>query len=292
MKIVNIKGGLGNQMFQYAFACKLKQVHPDESILFDLKDYKGYILNKYELKSVFDIDLQTPSFLQLLNMTSPFSSNLLYGKVIRKVFKILGLRKKEIIEKGNFNYHPEFLQINEDAYYDGYWSNVKYFEDIRDILLKDFSFKKELKEKAKQTLGLIKSTNSISIHVRRGDYLLFDIYKGICDINYYQKAIEYINSRVENPHYFVFSNDLAWCKENLSIYLDNYTFVEDNTGQDNYVDMQLMMNCKHNIIANSTFSWWGAWLNQNDNKIVVSPEQWLNDKNVGRIQPEGWILIK
>ena len=292
MKIVNIKGGLGNQMFQYAFACKLKKVRPEECILFDLKDYKGYKLNKYELKSVFSIDLKTPSFVQLISMTSPFSSNKLYGKVFRKLFKTLGLRKKEIVEKGHFYYHPDLLQIKGDAYYDGYWSNVKYFEDIRDQLLMDFSFRKKIGEKALLTLNQIKSTNSVGLHVRRGDYLLFDIYKGICNIDYYKKAIDYIKKHVENPYFYVFSNDLAWCKENLSPYLEKYTLVDGNTGPDNYIDMQLMMNCKHNIIANSTFSWWGAWLNQNENKIVVSPEKWLNDENVGRIQPEEWVLIK
>lgn len=283
MKIVNIKGGLGNQMLQYAFAYKLKKLHPSEEILIDLKNFKGYKWHVYELKYVFDVEIPVASFWQLLKVTCPFSSNTFLGNYLqtinsfkKAIFGKLGLRNKEYCEKEHSLYDREALLIKGDCYYDGYWTNQNYFADIRDEILDVFSFKRTLDEINKSLLEEIKSTNSVSLHVRRGNYLLFDIYKGICELDYYQRAVDIINSHVDNPHYYIFSNDIEWCKENLVGMLKNYTFVDNNSGMNNYIDLQLMSNCKHNIIANSTFSWWGAWLNQYTDKIVVAPKKWLN----------------
>lgn len=290
MKIVNIKGGLGNQMFQYAFAYKLKKLQPTEQVLFDLKDFRGYEWHEYELKSVFDIDLPIASFLQLIKLTSPFSSNISFGRIVRFIFKILGLRRKEYTERDQFEFHRDALHIKSSCYYDGYWACPKYFEDIRDELLNIFSFRRELDETNRVLLDEIQSTNSVSIHVRRGNYLLFDIYKGICELDYYQRAIDYFNTHVENPHFYIFSNDIEWCKDSLSSLLNNYTFVDVNKGGKNYIDLQLMASCKHNIIANSTFSWWGAWLNNNSRKIVIRPYKWLNNC-VETPCPKEWIAL-
>ena len=276
MKIVNIKGGLGNQMLQYALAYKLKKLYPSEEVLLDLKNFKGYNWHEYELKYVFDVDIPTASFWQLLKVTSPFSLNTKLGGYMHAIYYKLGLNKKEYVEQGQSEYYGEVFKKKGNWYFDGYWANQDYFVDIRDEILKIFSFKRELDVQNMKLLDEIRSTNSVSLHVRRGNYLLFDIYKGICEIDYYQRAIDYINSQIENPHFFVFSNDIEWCKENLTGILKNYTFVDNNSGMSNYIDMQLMSNCMHNIIANSSFSWWGAWLNQNQKKIVVAPQRYLN----------------
>jgi hypothetical protein len=291
MKIVNIKGGLGNQMLQYALAYKLKRLHPSEEILLDLKDFKGYKWHVYELKYVFDVDIPVATFWQLLRTTCPFSANTLWGRYMQAAFKKLGLRNKEYLEKDHSFYDKNALLIQDDRYYNGYWANQDYFADIRDEILDIFSFRRELDETNKSLLENIKYTNSVSLHVRRGNYLLFDIYKGICEIDYYQRAIEYIKAHVENPHFYIFSNDIEWCKENLASMLENYTFVGNNSGMSNYIDMQLMSNCKHNIIANSTFSWWGAWLNQYDKRIVIAPKKWLNMEMKYTPLLEEWIKL-
>ena len=291
MKIVNIKGGLGNQMLQYALAYKLKKLHPNEEILLDLKDFKGYKWHVYELKHVFDVDIRVASFWQLIKVTSPYSSNTFWGRGVHKIFGVLGLRK-EFVEKGLFEYDEEVFNIEGDCYYDGIWFNEKYFLDIRDEILGIFSFNRNLDETNNALLQEIKSTNSVSLHVRRGNYLLLDVYKGICDLDYYQRAIDYININVENPHFYIFSNDIDWCKENLTGMLKNYTFVGNNFGMNNYIDLQMMSNCKHNIIAHSSFSWWGAWLNQNKGKIVICPQKWMNMKGLnGTPQLDEWIKI-
>lgn len=276
MKIVNIKGGLGNQMLQYALAYKLKKLHPSEEILLDLKNFKGYKWHVYELKYVFDVDIPVASFGQLLKVTCPFSPNTFVGKYLQAIFGKLGLRNKEYRENEHSLYDRDALLIEGDCYYDGYWTNQEYFADIRNEILDVFSFRRELDETNKSLLEEIKTTNSVSLHVRRGNYLLFDIYKGICELDYYQRAIDYINAHVDNTNFYIFSNDIDWCKENLTGMLKNYTFVGNNSGMNNYIDLQLMSNCKHNIIANSTFSWWGAWLNRNKDRIVVAPQRWLN----------------
>ena len=178
-------------------------------------------------------------------------------------------------------------------YYIGYWQSEKFFKDISDEIRKDFSFPKFTSEKNLEILKLIKSYNSVSIHIRRGDYLQNRGFNGLAPLEYYQKAIEYIKNKIENPHFFIFSNDIEWCRKNLSI--ENSYYIDWNRGEESYRDMQLMSLCKHNIIPNSTFSWWGAWLNKNPNKIVIAPEKWFNDCvniDYSNIVPETWIKIK
>ena len=116
---------------------------------------------------------------------------------------------------------------------------------------------------------------SVGIHVRRGDYLNIPLYSGICDLPYYTRAIEYIKSKSKNPKFYIFSNDMEWCKINLPV--ENAVFVEANTGINSIFDMILLSSCKYNIIANSSFSWWGAWLNKNK-KAVIAPTKWYNNK--------------
>lgn len=140
---------------------------------------------------------------------------------------------------------------------------------------------------------LITAKESVSLHIRRGDYLTAEnsIFQNICTPTYYKNAVSYMNSNVVNPYYFIFSNDIEWCKNNLN--LDNITFVDWNIGVNSYKDMQLMSLCKHNIIANSSFSWWGAWLNNNPNKVVCVPKRWYNNKaTVYGECPDSWVRIE
>ena len=174
---------------------------------------------------------------------------------------------------------------------------MKYFEGIENDIKKDFRFKNQLDNKNLEILNEIENSNSISIHIRRGDYMSpenYNMYGCIATPTYYKKAIKVIEEKVENPTFFVFSNDMDWVKKNIQIN-SRVFYIDINSGNGSYKDMQLMSNCKHNIIANSSFSWWGAWLNENKNKIVIAPKKWINREDVDsdkiELFCEGWTLL-
>ena len=168
-----------------------------------------------------------------------------------------------------------------------------YFKDIEDLIRQEFIFKIPGDNKNRAIIEKINSCKSVSIHVRRGDYLnnhwekILGVIKGT---TYYLNALDYINKQVKNPHYFIFSDDILWAKENLK--LPNCTYLDQNKGRKSYIDMYLMTLCKHNIIANSTFSWWGAWLNKNEDKIVIIPARWINGDSCEGIFPHEWVKIE
>lgn len=290
MKIVKIIGGLGNQMFQYAFAVSLKQHFPNEEILFDCTYMKNYNLhNGLELNTVFDIDMKQCSIRQLIKITRPVR----YHKLSRLLRLLIKNRNTEYIENTSNKYSPRVFD-NNFCYYEGYWQNPKYFEDYNSVLLNDFQFKmSSLNEKSKKVLDIITSCNSVSIHVRRGDYLKNKVYKGCADLEYYKKAVCYILSNVEQPFFFVFSDDIEWCKKNMDYIIGtpNIFYVDWNKGKDSYQDMLLISKCQHNIIANSSFSWWAAYLNPNRGSIVCCPNKWNNLYLPNTIQCENWIQI-
>ena len=175
----------------------------------------------------------------------------------------------------------------------GDFQSEKYFENIKDIIKKEFSIKNPISIRNKDILEKIKSTNSISIHLRGGDYVRGkkSSFHGTCSPEYYNKAIEEIKSRVDSPFFFIFTDDIAWAKEYMKFPEPNI-FISDSKNEP-YEEMMLMSYCKHNIIANSTFSWWGAWLNNNNDKIVIGPKKWFNDISINTedILPKSWIQI-
>lgn len=264
MIITKVTGGLGNQLFQYAIA-KAIAVKNNDTFKLDITSYETYKLHNGYRLNIFNIDENIASSEEILNFKG-------YDNKIFKVLKKLGIYKKQthykekertIFDKDVFNY--------QDIYLDGYWQNEKYFIDIRDILLKELTPKEEISEVAKKYLVDIQDTQSVSLHVRRGDYLKHPEI-GVLDLEYYKKSYEYIVEKVENPIFYIFSNDLAWCEENFD-FIENKVFVKETKSEID--DLMLMKNCKHNIVANSSFSWWGAWLNENSEKIVVAPKKWL-----------------
>ena len=193
MRIINIKGGLGNQMFQYAFACKLKQLYPNEKILLDLTDFKGYGWHVYELKYVFDVQFPVANPLQICRFRAPFSNNDKRTELLRRILNYFIKRNNyEEKESDYFTFNSSPYGIDSSCYYNGYWCNEGYFLDIRDEIKKVFSFKRPLNEYNQNVKDKIENSNSVSIHVRRGNYLLFDEYKNICERPYYANAIKYI----------------------------------------------------------------------------------------------------
>ena len=281
MIIVRVTGGLGNQMFQYAMYKSLekkgKLVKLDSKSFYETKKEH----NGYELERIFDIKPNKPSK-EDLEKFNENNINIL-DKIKRKVFG----DKKFVYDTQEYVFNKNIYKL-KNSYLNGYWQSIKYFEGIEEDIRKDFQFKKVLDNKNLEILNEIENSNSVSIHIRRGDYMTpenYNMYGCIATPKYYKKAIKLIEEKIENPTFFVFSNDMEWVKKNIDI----------NSGDDSYKDMQLMSKCKHNIIANSSFSWWGAWLNANKNKIVVAPKQWINrdDVNSDRIELfcENWTLL-
>jgi hypothetical protein len=289
MKIVNIIGGLGNQMFQYAFALALKQRFPQEEVKIDVSSYGTYNLhNGLEIDRIFDVSLPFATKAEIKRL-SYHSDNYKIGRYMQK---LLPRRKTTCHELPLGRFDRRDLFTHEDKYYEGYWQNYQYFDMYREEIRKAFRFKLELPAAVEALREEICSVNSVCIHVRRGDYLLHKLYRGCCESDYYQRAIEYIHKTESEPHFFIFSNDIEWCKENIVDLLgSHYTFVECNRGADSYRDMQLMTCAKRLIIANSSFSWWGAYLNRNEDVKVIAPVIWSNNNRYFDRQLPTWIRL-
>jgi len=231
MIVVKLKGGLGNQMFQYAHGRNLS----------------------YRRKTVLKLD-------------KSFLDNFLWQKIV-------GVTPRKY-ELGGFNIQAELAKSKNCL--DGYWQSEKYFKNIRKILLRDFTLKKESKNFLKYKKLIIK-TNSVSVHIRHGDYIKRPVTRKYhLNPDYYRQAIEIIKQKVKKPHFYLFSDD---------------PIISNFSGLNNNEELILMSFCKHNIIANSSFSWWGAWLNTNPKKIVIAPKKWFRAKTDPEIVPQSWTKI-
>ncbi len=295
MIISRLNGGLGNQMFQYALGRVMTKLNKTEFFL-DLSLYDSNIKidtpRSYELDIFPNITALKISSEKLATFTKPNKWKLLLNHYLKLHLQAY---PKNWIRENDHNYHPEILKLRGNYLLDGYWQTEKYFKRYRKLILKDFSFPEKISKKNKDILELIKRKNAVSIHVRRRDYVAnkyTSAYHSTCSFSYYTKATSYIQKKVKNPWFIIFSDDPRWCKKHLPVPKDTF-FVSHNTGKNSFEDMRLMSYCKHNIVANSSFSWWGAWLNQNQEKIVIAPRKWFNDPKVNPhdIIPDSWIKI-
>ena len=294
--IVKTIGGLGNQLFQYAFG-KTVSKKLGVNLLLDIDTsviYQGLRVHKFCLRS-FHTKVEEAK-----------NSNI-YGFVWlrrhKKIFNFLyhSLRLKKFtsffyfLEK-KFSFDENVFKQKDNTYFDGFWQTEKYFIDIENELRKEFTIVEPLSDYSKNISNEIKKTNAISLHVRRTDYVTHFIsneFHGLCSPQYYKDAIKYVTKKVNCPHFFVFSDDYDWVVENFKSLEYPVTFIK-NGPEKNYEDLTLMSQCKHHIIANSSFSWWGAWLNPNKSKIVIAPKRW--HKNAPKINtidllPDGWIRL-
>ena len=290
MKIVRIIGGLGNQMFQYALALSLRQRFPSECIKIDTSLFNGYPLhNGFEIDQIFGSNFERARFKDIIKIGWPLPHYRLWQVGSR----ILPSRKSMCVERSD--YTLELARITEPTsiLYDGYWQSGLYFKEYRAQILDAFSFPEFKDENNIGLLNLLQSKKTVSIHIRRGDYVQHPFFKDICTISYYKNAIKYIRNNAEIDLFCIFSNDIQWVKNNFSEELTDIetVFVDWNKGNDSFRDMQLMSVCNHNIIANSSFSWWGAWLNNNKDKIVVAPYKWMNKDLKSTPICESWIKI-
>ena len=194
-------------------------------------------------------------------------------------------------------FNGKYLNIKSPAYLKGYWQSENYFKEFERIIKEDFQVKTPATELNYDLLQKIRGTESVSLHIRRGNFVNVDFvnkFHGTCSMDYYKEAISTIAKHWENPVFYVFSDDIEWAKTNMNIKYES-VFVDINSAKQDYEDLRLMQNCSHNILANSTFSWWGAWLNTNPNKIIIAPKQWFADeqKNIEAktIIPPNWFTI-
>ena len=281
-EFVFLDGGLGNQMFQYALANKEMREGNEVTCSYGLLE-KRKTHNGYELDNVF-MGIEAKRML-LVTYVVRVLYYMIYIYKLRAFKKILNFLSWDLI----MTEQDIATSTSRHRFVLGYWQS---WFNVRDVSI--FKFREDcLSDKTKEIKQRATSCNSVSLHVRRGDYLSANnkwLYGGICTTQYYEKAISYIREHVQNPVFYVFSNDIPWVQENLPI--SDAVYVIHNTGKNSWQDMYLMSRCKHHIIANSTFSWWGAYLGANKEKIVVCPPKLTNRGDSPDLFPDEWIKIE
>ncbi len=294
MDVVLIFNGLGNQMSQYAFYLQKKRYNENTIFILDKKSRSEH--NGFELTIVFGIDYKNTLKKQILYYVFRFLEVQRFKLVMypfKKLLKYFGFELHSEVE--NYDFQQEYLNSNSDSvrFLQGGWHSEKYFIDIKYELSEVFNFKEDNDRRLKAYLYEIDNSESVSIHIRRGDYISnefnYNRYGSVCSIAYYMAAIAEIKKLISNPKFFVFSNDISWVKEN-SIF-NGMTVVDGFNGKDSWKDMFLISRCKHNINSNSTFSWWSAWLNRNINKNVIVPYYFINQLETKDFYPENWIKL-
>lgn len=292
MIIVTLIGGLGNQLFQYAVARHLAEIH--RSVLkLDISGFETYKLHKYSL-SPFNIQENFASLEEVVALTVRKQG--IAERLINQAFRKPPQPAPTYIqEKEKFVFDPGILKLSDGVYLKGSWQNEKYFTGIEAVIRREFTVKSPLAGRNKELAEQIVSCESVSLHIRRGDYVSnshTSQVHGVCDMDYYFCCVEHITKKAKNPHFFIFSDEPQWARDNLKLSYPT-TLVDHNKADKNYEDLRLMSHCRHHIIANSTFSWWGAWLSQNPEKIVLAPSRWIKSKKYDSkdLIPEKWLKI-
>jgi len=292
MVVVRLIGGLGNQMFQYAagraLAFRLNTELYLDTIHLGFDPDGAYTKRNYELEQ-FAIHAHIADIEVLNNFRHD-------SRLITKLKSFFpGLFKNIVFNESQPSFHDQFFNLPATSYLNGYWQDERYFSSIRQVLTQEFDLKK--KSNSYQTmLEQVSSGNSVSIHVRRGDYVTLGsahLYHGVLPLTYFKEAVDYLSRMKQEFTWFIFSDDLIWCRENLG-FIKNAQFMEGkkldlSPGE----ELLLMSHCKHNIIANSSFSWWAAWLNNSPGKIVIAPKCWFNktQKQPLSLIPSDWIRL-
>jgi Glycosyl transferase family 11 len=290
MIIVKLQGGLGNQLFQYA-ACRQLALKNNTLLFFDttLLEYtkQSDTKRKFEL-GVYNIraGVADKALLQKVEKEAAAKNRL------RKYFRFLD---PCIYNEPHFYFDPLFLKLKKSTIVNGYLQSEKYFKAIENVIRQELVLNRPVSSKTASLKQEIDKTTAVSIHIRRGDYVNNEATQkahGTCSMEYYQKAVSIIAAKVDNMQLFIFSDDIDWVKNNFHT-THPVTFVGHNDADHAYEDMYLMSCCHHNIIANSSFSWWGAWLNNNTSKIVVAPSKWFNefDADTKDLLPPEWIKV-
>jgi len=295
MVIIGLKGGLGNQLFQYAAAKQIANYNETELLIDEITGFQNDPYSRSFGLSDFCIESKKAS----LDLIKTYKRTNKYKKYLQyKIENIFPIGSINFLVERVFHYDNRIgnLKIKKNIYIEGYFQTEKYFKNITDQIRSEFQFKNKPDNESFSYLSKIKSTNSISLHVRKYDNtetLDSSPMYGVCSINYYQKAINYIEERVKDPTFFIFSDDIDWAKNQLLFINSKVEYIIRSGNINDSEDLRLMKNCSHNIIANSSFSWWGAWLNENKGKIVIAPDRWFaNDfSNYKDVVPNSWVKL-
>jgi len=282
---VILRCGLGNWLFQYAVGRHLA-----------IKNNTAIRFNIENCLSIHDIfGRKVIRQLSLFNIKPILYTAMIHNKIGRRLGIYMSSHNDRVYHEKGWGFFPEVLELKDGIRLDGFFQSEKYFKDIEKIIRNDLRFRNDsFGEEGAIYKEQITKVNSVSLHIRRGDYLTSKLHN-VCNMRYYDKSIAHMQDQLVSPHFFVFSDDIEWCSKNL--YTPNCSFVNTQaSGKNPIIDFQLMRLCKHNIISNSTFSWWAAWLNEHHKKIVVAPNRWFNDEsmNIKALQdtiPDDWIRM-
>lgn len=300
MVIVRISNGLGNQLFQYALGRSLAIKNNTELVL-DVSSFnqqktgdafRHYTLDHFNVAGRF----ATKNDFKQIGITDPNKQDF-FTKARKKMKQSLEsgkpIHERKVITEPSFTFIPDILNVDHDCYLIGIWQSEKYFEEIKPQIIKDFTLKAPFSKNAEILKQKIMSGNSVAIHVRRGDQVSdprLAKKHGVLTDEYYSSAVAYIKEKTTSPRFFVFSDEIEWVKKNLNLG-ENVTYVSDH-GLADYEELIIMSLCKHTIVAKSSYSWWGAWLNQNPEKIVITPKNRFgkpgNDED---LIPSDWVRL-
>lgn len=305
MILSQLSGGLGNQMFQYAAGRALASLKNTELKL-DLSWYDLVLPNttprRYQL-DIFNINAPIASKKEVKKLVKESRFGVI--KKFKRFLSLIGLRHKKVYQEKHYHFDSSLQKRKSPLYLEGYFQSYKYFQNIEQIIREEFTLKKHLPKEPQKIAELMDNSESVSLHIRRGDYVSLksaNQFHGTCTPEYYQKAINKVIEKIkaqepqktDNLQFFVFSDDTDWVKQNIKIPGNTAnTHYISNLGFQDYEELTLMSHCKHNVIANSSFSWWGAWLNPNPQKIIIAPLHWFADPkiNTSDLIPESWTRI-
>jgi hypothetical protein len=295
MIIIKLTGGLGNQMFQYAIGLKLSLSYGYPFYL-DIESYGWDKFRRFELNTVFGVTepIAEPNTKEICRLSHRY---LFFDRLIRKIRGgDFPYYLKPVFEEPSFRFDPNIFRVSDNTYISGHFQSEKYFKSIDKEIRNRFQFAIEPNAYYSELGEIINFPESISVHIRRGDYVTDSAtsrFHGICSLEYYNSAILWMREHLKHPIFVFVSDDMDWTKSHFK-HISDAIFVENNKGPA-YEDLRIMTICKHNIIANSSFSWWGAWLNPNGQKYVVAPKIWFADaemqKQVDSIYPESWKIL-
>jgi len=287
MVIVRLMGGLGNQMFQYAAGRAV--AHRNQTQLeLDVSAMEQDAARSYRLFHFNIVEsIATP------DEVARFVKRDLWGRISRRAERyLLPPYRRSVFAQRFDRFDPDILRVRGSVYLTGYWQSEKYFKDIEHIIRQDFNLRHAPDAENQKLARVIANTNSVSLHIRRGDYVSnprFFRKFGVCSLEYYQRAVAEVGEKVNDPHLFVFSDAIDWARDNLRLQYP-VTFVAHNGADKDYEDLRLMSLCRHHIIANSSFSWWGAWLCTCPGKIVMAPKRWfkMSGRDTRDLIPDSW----
>lgn len=289
MIIAKLLGGLGNQMFQYATGRSLALANGCELKL-DISAFDRYVIHSGFALGTFNIAAEIASAAEIRKLAGSTR------KIPRMILRKLGIQRQSYFCERDFSFDPALLDRLAPIYIEGYWQSYKYFDKFSSQIRSELTFRQSPLGKNAELAQGIALENSVSVHIRRGDYVSNPIANrvhGFVGVAYYEQVLDCISSQIDSPHFFVFSDDLPWARENLK-FPGEVTFVGQNIGPKAYEDLRLMSLCKHHVIANSSFSWWAAWLGWMPGKKVFYPANWFSSKlhDVSSMNPPAWIRVR